>query len=76
MEIERPPHPLSAWLEREGSKPYQFAEQALIGRGTIYRLINGDGEPKISTLTAIEVATTGAVTTAQMYDWYTRYKEV
>lgn len=67
------PHPLIAWLEKKGIKPYRFAAENGLHARPLYAHLNGEViEPKTGMMAKIEKATGGEVTIHQQVDWFVK----
>lgn len=63
-------HPLRVWVNRRKISLPQFAVMSGIKQRTLYDSIEGERDPKLSTLQAISDATDGAVTVARQAAWF------
>ncbi len=70
--MEKEPHPLAAWLKRRKSTVYRFKEETGIPFFSLYQHIRGNGDPKLSTMLAIEEKTGRAVTAEKQVKWWRR----
>lgn len=68
--MKNPLHPLRVWLNRRKISLPQFAASSGIKQRTLYESVEGERDPKLSTLQAIETATSGAVTVAKQAAWF------
>lgn len=63
-------HPLAAWLERRKTSVYRFKEETGLPFFSLYQHIQGKGDPKLSTMLAIEEKTGQAVTAEKQVKWW------
>ncbi|EXL09724.1 helix-turn-helix domain-containing protein [Aquamicrobium defluvii] len=59
-------HPLTAYAERTGRSFTDIAKSAGVSRMTLYRLVNGEQNARISLLEQVSAATNFEVTASQL----------
>jgi DNA-binding transcriptional regulator YiaG len=59
---------LHAYLEKNGIKPTQFANDVKVGKDAVYKWLSGDKRPTEENLIKIATVTKGQVTANDFYD--------